>query len=78
MKDEGLKPWARNWKFESYSLQRRVACEPDFRGRMPWGAKAVDCLPRGVAPGRAGLFSLIFVRRQSTALGPARLRLRER
>ena len=28
--------------FESISLQRRVACEPDFRGRMPWGAKTED------------------------------------
>ena len=39
-----------------------------FGGGCPWGAKAEDCLPRAVAPGRAGLFSLIFVGRQSTHL----------
>jgi hypothetical protein len=26
---------ARNWKFESISLQRGVSCEPNFRGRIP-------------------------------------------
>jgi len=27
---KALLMWARNWKFESISLQRRVTCEPGF------------------------------------------------
>ena len=30
---EGCSPLARNRKFESISLQRRVSCEPDFLDR---------------------------------------------
>ena len=35
---------ARNREFESSSLQRRVQCEPNFRGRIPSFSHSLDPL----------------------------------
>jgi hypothetical protein len=38
-RNRGIRPERDRW-FESVFLQRRVRCEPDFRGRDPFGLKA--------------------------------------